>query len=230
MFKNGVTLSKNSWHVKFLSKMYGIDAREFKNFCPYFWAFIGTIAFLPIILFMKGVVSFISWCMDIPEEKDLTNTFNDKMLKLVIHSGRFIVNSFKFIMTLLFTFVITIGMTMALHVAINSFYDDGFMTVIAYIVSGVIAFAIICLFGYFSAAYAEYLDDKKHEYELDNNKFELAIFKVIDSILYVIVLLFNIFIRAPFRLIKYIFKTIFNFIFRIIKKIYNNNCPLINWK
>ena len=65
MLENLYKFSKNAWHVKLFKWIYGTDpTKTFKTMCPYFWSFVFTILFLPLILliklFGKGGTQFIS--------------------------------------------------------------------------------------------------------------------------------------------------------------------------
>ena len=48
-----VKLSEKSWHYKLLKWTWGIDPKEFKNLCPYFWLCIAGVLFIPITLVKK---------------------------------------------------------------------------------------------------------------------------------------------------------------------------------
>lgn len=48
------TFKKTSNHVKFFKWIWGVDPTvKFKSMCPYFWSYVATIIFLPIILLIK---------------------------------------------------------------------------------------------------------------------------------------------------------------------------------
>jgi len=54
MFKNLYNFNKDAWHVKFFLWIYGINpVYRFKSMCPYFWSYVLTILFLPLILVIK---------------------------------------------------------------------------------------------------------------------------------------------------------------------------------
>ena len=46
-------LNKNSNASKFYSWIWNTDVSKFKTMCPYFWRYVLTILFLPVILFCK---------------------------------------------------------------------------------------------------------------------------------------------------------------------------------
>jgi len=53
-------LSANSNHVKLFKWLWGVDPSiKYKTMCPYFWAFVGSILILPIILAVKLVIWLI---------------------------------------------------------------------------------------------------------------------------------------------------------------------------
>lgn len=48
------TFSKTSWHVKFYKWLYGTNPVDtFNTMCPYFWTYVLTFIFLPLILIVK---------------------------------------------------------------------------------------------------------------------------------------------------------------------------------
>lgn len=48
-----VKLSEKAWHYKLLKWTWGIDPKEFKNLCPYFWLCIAGVLFIPVTLVKK---------------------------------------------------------------------------------------------------------------------------------------------------------------------------------
>lgn len=54
MFNNLYNFSKNSWHVKLFKWIYNIDpTQQFKSMCPYFWTYVITLLFFPLVLIIK---------------------------------------------------------------------------------------------------------------------------------------------------------------------------------
>lgn len=49
-----ITLSKNSWHYKYYTWVYG-ERPEHKSICPYFWGILFTVLITPLTLFVKGI-------------------------------------------------------------------------------------------------------------------------------------------------------------------------------
>lgn len=49
------TLNKTSMTSKFYSWVWNKDVTEFKNMCPYFWGYVLTVIFLPLIILWKFV-------------------------------------------------------------------------------------------------------------------------------------------------------------------------------
>ncbi len=56
------TLKQNSLTSRFYAWIWNTDVTKFKNMCPYFWKYVFTVLFLPLILvakFTNYIVSFI---------------------------------------------------------------------------------------------------------------------------------------------------------------------------
>lgn len=58
MFKNGVSLKKDAWYIKFMHFMWGATYEDFPNLCPLFWAVIGSITIFPFWCLWK-VIAFV---------------------------------------------------------------------------------------------------------------------------------------------------------------------------
>tara|TARA_R110000851_G_scaffold47424_1_gene115067 strand:- start:34437 stop:35288 length:852 start_codon:yes stop_codon:yes gene_type:complete len=68
-------LSANSNHVKFFKWLWGVDpSKKYKTMCPYFWAFVGSILILPIILVWNTIIWLI---------KPICNYFESKSQKQI---------------------------------------------------------------------------------------------------------------------------------------------------
>lgn len=68
------TFKKNAWHILFFNWIWNTDVvSNYKTFCPYFWQYVLTILFLPIILLSKFIVfisnKFMSAARNKKEEK-----------------------------------------------------------------------------------------------------------------------------------------------------------------
>ena len=54
MLDNLYTFKKNAWHVRLFKWLYGTDPTQtFNTMCPYFWSWVFTVFFFPLILFVK---------------------------------------------------------------------------------------------------------------------------------------------------------------------------------
>lgn len=53
-------LNKFSWSARFFEWVWNTDVEiKFKSMCPYFWSYVLTLVFLPIILMFKGLYAII---------------------------------------------------------------------------------------------------------------------------------------------------------------------------
>ncbi len=71
MIKDTFVFSKNSWHMKLMTWIWGYTTQDFRNMCPYFWLSVFNILFIiPIVvvkLLGKGfgyLFDFISYLID----------------------------------------------------------------------------------------------------------------------------------------------------------------------
>ncbi len=81
---NLFAFKKNAWHSKLMFWIYGIDASvSFKTMCPYFWALLITILFLPIVLISKYLGLMIGNLIDFCDEQS-NKSSRKKRLEFVI--------------------------------------------------------------------------------------------------------------------------------------------------
>lgn len=52
-------LKSSSLYSRFYSWIWNTDVTKFKTMCPYFWRYVLTILFLPLILLLKPIISLI---------------------------------------------------------------------------------------------------------------------------------------------------------------------------
>jgi hypothetical protein len=67
-------LNKFSWSARFFEWVWNTDVEKFKSMCPYFWSYVLTLVFLPIILVFKGLYA-------ITPTSDKAEAFIEKMEK-----------------------------------------------------------------------------------------------------------------------------------------------------
>lgn len=97
-------LNPNSKWVKFFEWVWGVNpAKEYKTMCPYFWSYVFTIVFIPIIVLVKLIIGLIKpWVASINRTKraneiidyaklveDITNAETDKELYKIRESRCF---------------------------------------------------------------------------------------------------------------------------------------------
>lgn len=137
-------LNKESVTVKFYEWIWNTKITKFKTMCPYFWKYVLTIIFLPIILICKGVFRIL------PESEKVNRVFNyieeskfGDGLKVVTKPSRFwdvIGNIFKWLFFMFAGLIIVSGVL----VACISFWNnpkEGFLSI------GIIALLCLIIVG-----------------------------------------------------------------------------------
>lgn len=204
MFKNGVTLNQKSWYCKLLKKMWGTEASDFKNFCPFFWLLVGSIVLLPAYIIIKPIIFIFGKLFGI---RLITVSKKNKEL-VVITIGKVCVYIFQ----LLYTFFISLVMSLFLVMAAQLFIETIFLgevlgvifRIILYILGIIIIFSTVIYFIWSN----ELIKDSKSNPLSNKEKVIITPYKIISSP-----------IRLPYNWLK-----------KIIKEFYNRSCPLIHWK
>lgn len=204
MFKNGVTLNQKSWYCKLLKKMWGTEASDFKNFCPFFWLLVGSIVLLPAYIIIKPIIFIFGKLFGI---RLITVSKKNKEL-VVITIGKVCWG----ILQLLYTFFISLVTSLFLVMAAQLFIETIFLgevlgvifRVILYILGIIIIFSTVIYFIWSN----ELIKDSKSNPLSNKEKVIITPYKIISSP-----------IRLPYNWLK-----------KIIKEFYNRSCPLIHWK
>lgn len=204
MFKNGVTLNQKSWYCKLLKKMWGTEASDFKNFCPFFWLLVGSIVLLPAYIIIKPIIFIFGKLFGI---RLITVSKKNKEL-VVITIGKVCWG----ILQLLYTFFISLVISLFLVMAAQLFIETIFLgevlgvifRVILYILGIIIIFSTVIYFIWSN----ELIKDSKSNPLSNKEKAIITPYKIISSP-----------IRLPYNWLK-----------KIIKEFYNRSCPLIHWK
>lgn len=204
MFKNGVTLNQKSWYCKLLKKMWGTEASDFKNFCPFFWLLVGSIVLLPAYIIIKPIIFIFGKLFGI---RLITVSKKNKEL-VVITIGKVCWG----ILQLLYTFFISLVISLFLVMAAQLFIETIFLgevlgvifRVILYILGIIIIFSTVIYFIWSN----ELIKDSKSNPLSNKEKVIITPYKIISSP-----------IRLPYNWLK-----------KIIKEFYNRSCPLIHWK
>lgn len=201
MFKDGVTLNKNAWYVKYLAFLYGIDAvNDFKNFCPLFWFILGSIVITPFILLFKLInkIGGIEICYI-------------KNINQVITIGK----SVGWLIHYVFAFIMTYGSVLTAYLLLYIFNE--------YIINGnfiraITVTIVIILSLTFTLFFIEYMT--KASVELDLTDYSDLTFRRK-------VYIFPYYIMS--NTFKFIFKP-FKLLFAFCYSVYKKCCPFINWK
>jgi hypothetical protein len=89
--KNLYSFRKDSNHVKFFKWLWKVDPTErYKNMCPYFWSYVGTLCILPLLLLAK-LLYFL-----LPAKKSISKA-GDYMAdtKVVKYTGKKVTKAFE---------------------------------------------------------------------------------------------------------------------------------------
>lgn len=205
MFKNGVTLNENGWAVKFLNFIWEVDTvKKFQNFCPLFWALVGTIVLIVPLLILKLLCSIA----DLNKKKWMDLNFIMKVGKVVAQTIKI---GFAFIATFFVSLLLYL-----LMVSAQIFYlENGAYFGICLIGVILICVSVVGLMIYYTVKTGEELNE--HSY------LELPTYK---KIIYGPSMFVWLIIKTTFYVLAFPFKLIFAFIYSIYKKA----CPRINWK
>lgn len=204
MFKNGVTLNQKSWYCKLLKKMWGTEASDFKNFCPFFWLLVGSIVLLPAYIIIKPIIFIFDKLFGI---RLITISKKNKEL-VVITIGKVCGDILQLLYTFFMSLVISLFLAMAAQLFIETIFLGEVLgvifRVILYILGIIIIFSTIIYFIWSN----ELIKDSKSNPLSNKEKVIITPYKIISSP-----------IRLPYNWLK-----------KIIKEFYNRSCPLIHWK
>ena len=204
MFKNGITLNQKSWYCKLLKKMWGTEASDFKNFCPFFWLLVGSIVLLPVYIILRPLIFILSKLFGIK----LATIPRKEKEAMVITVGKISSYIFQLALTLFMSFLASI----MLVIIVQAFIEKIFLglvlgTIIKIILYTLGLLVIIGIVVYFFWSNDLVKDSKK--IPLTNKERMIVIpYKIISSP-----------VRLPYNWLK-----------KIIKEFYNRSCPLIHWK
>lgn len=204
MFKNGITLNQKSWYCKLLKKMWGTEASDFKNFCPFFWLLVGSIVLLPVYIIIKPLIFILGKLFGIK----LVTIPRKEREALVITVGKISSYIFQLAFTLFISFMMSVMLVMVVQVFIEKiFLGLALGTTIKIILYTLGTLSIIGIIMYFIWSNELVKDSKK--IPLTNKERIIVVpYKIISSP-----------VRLPYNWLK-----------KIIKEFYNRSCPLIHWK
>ena len=105
MFENGVNLTKNAWHSKYMKWIWGWDHEDFSNACPYTWLTMFNVLFFAIIIPIKIVVLTIISIATFVDNRETSNQLqrSEKMQELAarLYKNVYTNADFYFVLNLL---------------------------------------------------------------------------------------------------------------------------------
>lgn len=204
MFKNGVTLNQKSWYCKLLKKMWGTEASDFKNFCPFFWLLVGSIVLLPAYIIIKPIIFIFGKLFGI---RLITVSKKNKEL-VVITIGKVCGDILQLLYTFFMSLVISLFLAMAVQLFIETIFLGEVLGVIFRVILYILGIIIIVSTIIYFIWSNELIKDSKSNPLSNKEKVIITPYKIISSP-----------IRLPYNWLK-----------KIIKEFYNRSCPLIHWK